>query len=44
MDKYRFLLEIGEEKIEFTVNPKYYNADLYLNKDNIVYAEIQQFR
>lgn len=40
----QFLNDRDKKEIVFTVNPKYYNADLYLNKDNIVYAEIQQFR
>lgn len=38
----QFLNDKDMKEIVFTVNPNFYNADLYLNKDYILYAEIQK--
>lgn len=38
----QFLNDKNMKEIVFTVNPNFYNADLYLNKDCILYAEIQK--
>lgn len=38
----QFLNDKDMKEIVFTVNPNSYNADLYLNKEYILYAEIQE--